>query len=93
MLGGNRAFEGHAVGLRDLVAVTVLDEVETLLFLERRLEILGAAEKPGLALLAHPALEHRLDEHRAVPLDQRLDLFLAGVGTEHFGCGKAGELQ
>ena len=87
------AFECHTVRLGELVAVAVLDEVKPFLFLQRCLQILRATEQSRLAFLAHAALEYRLDEDRAVTLDERLDLLFAGVWSQHFGRWKAGELQ
>jgi len=55
----------------DLVSVAMLDEIQPLLFLERRLEVLRATEKSCLAFLANTTLEHRLDEDRPVTLDRR----------------------
>src|SRR5207253_1116649 len=89
VLRGNRAFEGHAIRLGGLVAVPMLDEIEALFFLERGLEILGAPQQAGFALLADTSLEHRLHEYRAVTLDQCLDFLLAGVRAQHFRCGEA----
>src|SRR5260370_8915534 len=71
----------------------MLDEVEPLLLLERGLEILGPAQQACLALLAHSALEYGLDEHRAMALDQRFDLVLARVRTQHLGGREADELH
>ena len=93
VLGRHRGLEGHAVGLGDDVADPMLDEIEPLLLLQRGLEVGRAPEQAGLALLADAALEHRLDEHRAVAVDQALDLVFAGVGAENFRRRKARELQ
>ena len=62
VLGRHAGFEGHAIGLGRLVADAVLGEVQPLLFLERGLQVVRAAEQARLALLADAALEHRLDE-------------------------------
>jgi hypothetical protein len=51
------------------------------------LQILARREA-RLALLADAALEQRLDEYRAVAVDQRLDLLLARVRAEHLRVGK-----
>ncbi len=93
VLRRHRALEGDAVRLGRLIAVTVLDEVQPLLLLERGLQVARAAEEPGLALLADATLEQRLDEHRAVAIDQRLDLLLARVRAEHLRDGKAGKAE
>ena len=93
MLGRYRAFESDAVRLGELIAVSMLDEVEPLLLLERGLEILGPAQQASLTLLADPSLEYGLDEHRAMALDQRFDLVLARVRTQHLGSREADELQ
>ena len=84
MLGRHRGFERDPVGLGHGVADPMLDEVEPFLLLQRGLQIRRPAEQPGFAFLADAALEHRLDEDAAVAVDQRPDLFLAGVGAEHF---------
>jgi hypothetical protein len=93
VLRGHGAFERHAVGLGHLVAVAMLDEVEPLLFLQRRFQIRSPAEETGLALLADATFEDRLDEHRAVAVDQRFDFVFGGTRTEHLGGGKLDELQ
>jgi hypothetical protein len=71
----------------------VLDEVEALFLLERCLQVGGASDQAALALLADPALEDRLDEHRAAALDQGLDLVLARFGAEHLGRREVDEPQ
>ena len=71
---------------RDLyadVADRVFGEIQALLFGQRRLQVLGAADQAGLALLADAALEDRLDEDRAAAVDQVLDLVIAGFRSEH----------
>ncbi len=85
VLGRHARLEGHSIGLGAGVAVAVLDEIEPLLLLQRRLEIARLADQPGLALLADAALEHRLDEDQLVAVDQALDLVLRRAGPEHFG--------
>ena len=92
-LGRHRAFEGDAVGLGGEVAGAVLDEIEPLFLFQGGLEIGGAAEQAGLALLAHAALEDRLDEDRSVAADQRLDLVLARRRAEDLRRGMARELE
>jgi hypothetical protein len=84
VLGRDRGLERDAVRLGELVAVTVFDEVEALLLLERGLQVLRAAQQAGFALLADAALEHRFDEDLAMAVDQRLDRLFARVGTQHF---------
>ena len=93
MLGGHGALESHAIGLGGLIAVPVFGEVQALLFLQRGLQVARASDESGLALLANAALEQRLHEHGAMPIDHCLDLFFACIGAEHFGRGKAAELQ
>ena len=93
VLGRHGALEGHPVGLGHDGSDPVLDEVEPLLLLERRLQVGGPTEQPGLALLADAALEHRLDEDAAVAVDERPDLFLAGVGAEDLRGREPGELK
>ena len=83
---GTPASKVTPLRLGDLVAVAVLAEVQALLLGERGLQVGGAADQTGLALLAHAALEHRLDEHLPVLGDQRLDLRLACVGAEDLRC-------
>ena len=90
-LGRHRALEGDAVGLGGEVAGAVLDEIEPLFLFQGSLEIGGAAEQAGLALLAHAALEDRLDEDRSVAADQRLDLVLARRRAEDLRRGMARE--
>ena len=93
MLGRHCALEGDAVRLGELVAMAMLDEVKPLLFLERGLEILGPAQQACLTLLADPSLEYGLDEHRAMALDERLDLILARIRPKHLGSREADEPQ
>src|SRR5262249_34823603 len=93
VLGRHRALEGDPVGLGGDMADAVLDEIESLLLLERGSQILGAAEQPRLALLADAALEDRLHEDRAMAVDERLDLLLAGIGAEPLRSREPGELQ
>src|SRR6266540_4709075 len=93
MLGRHRTLESDAVRLGKLIAVAMLDEVEPLLLLERGLEVLGPTQQTCLALLADAPLEYGLDEHRAMALDQRLDVFFARVRPQHLGHRKADELQ
>jgi hypothetical protein len=45
----------------------------------------GFADQAGLAVLAHAAAKHRLDEDLAMALDQLLDLALGRIGAEHLG--------
>jgi hypothetical protein len=71
----------------------VLDEIEPLLLRESGLQVGGAAEEAGFALLADAALEHRLDEHAAVAVDERPDLFLTGIGAENLRGRESGELE
>jgi hypothetical protein len=71
----------------------VLHEVEPLLLLERGLQVGGPTKEPGLAFLADPTLEHRLDEHAAIAVDQCPDFVLAGIGAEHLRSWEPGELQ
>jgi hypothetical protein len=75
------------------VADRVLGEVEPFLFRQRGLQVLGAAEQAGLALLADTALEHGLDEDQPVLVDEGLDLFLAGPGPQDLGGGEAHEFE
>src|SRR5437870_2748787 len=75
------------------MAVTVLDEVEPLLLLERGLQVLGTAQQARLAFLADAPFEDGFDEHRAVALDERLDLLFARIRSQHLGRRKADELQ
>src|SRR4051794_24264980 len=85
--------ERDPVRLRHLVAMAMLDEVQTLLLGERAAQILGAPDQARLSLLADATLEYRLDEYRAVPIDQRLDLLFTGIRPEDFRARKAGELE
>ena len=93
MLGRHRALEGDAVRLGELVAMAMLDEVKPLLLLERGLEILGPAQQASLTLLADPSLEYGLDEHRAMALDEPLDLILARIRPQDLGSREADEPQ
>src|ERR1700730_4156810 len=93
VLGLHSAFKRDAIGFGNRVAYAVLDKIEPLLFFERGLQIRGAADEPGLPLLADAALENGFYKYRAVLLDEALDLFLAGVGAEYFGRRKSCELQ
>jgi hypothetical protein len=93
MLGRHRALESDAVRLGELVAMAMLDEVKPLLLLERGLEILGPAQQASLTLLADPSLEYGLDEHRAMALDEPLDLILARIRPQDLGSREADESQ
>src|SRR6476620_11541639 len=93
MLGRHRALESDAVRLGELVAMAMLDEVKPLLLLERGLEILGPAQQASLTLLADPSLEYGLDEHRAMALDEPLDLILARIRPQDLGSREADEPQ
>ena len=88
VLGGDAGLEGDPVRLGIGIAVAVLGEIEPLLLGERGLQVAGGADQPGLALLAHAAAEHRLDEDQPVPVDQRLDRVLARVRPQHLGPGE-----
>ena len=85
VLGRHPGLEGHAVRLGMGVAVPVLAEIEPLLLGQRLLQRPRLADQPGLALLADPAAEHRLDEDQPVPVDQVLDRILGSVRPEHLG--------
>ena len=76
VLGGNAGLEGDAVRLGRGIAVAVLGEIEPLLLGQRLVQRPRRADEPGLALLANPAPEHRLDEDQPMPVDQGLDLVL-----------------
>src|SRR5260370_1233309 len=93
MLGRHRALESDAVRLGELVAMAMLDEVKPLLLLERGLEILGPAQQASLTLLADPSLEYGLDEHRAMALDEPLDLILARIRPQDLGSRMEGRMR
>jgi len=84
VLGRHPAFEGDAVGLGHGVSVPMLREIETLLFRQRGFQIGRLADQAGFALLAHAALEQRLDEDELVPVEQILDLIFGRAWSEHF---------
>src|SRR5208282_990420 len=85
MLGRNTALEGHPVGLRDGVAVTMCDEIQTLLLLQCGLEVAGLADQAGLSLLADAALEQRFDKDQLVASNETLDVVFARGGSQHLG--------
>ncbi len=93
MLGWNGALEGDAFGFGHDVAVPVLGEIEALFLLQRRLQVLGAPDEAGLALLADAAAENRLDENFAALGDEVLDLLLASFRAEHSRGRKVHDLQ
>src|SRR6476619_2498939 len=93
VFGGHGRLERDAIRLGDLVPDAMLDEVETLLFSERGLEIRRASQEAGLAFLADAALEDGLYENRSVLRDERLDLFFAGIGRKHLRARKSREVQ
>ena len=87
---GKAGLLGRATDLK-----TALKEKERLYFVEHRVGHIVAkangvtfegavpAEQSGLAFLADATLEHRLDEHAAVAINQRPDVFFACIGAEH----------
>lgn len=83
--GGDAGLEGHAVGLRDDIAVVMGGEIQTLLFLQRRLEVTGLADQAGLSLLADAALEQWFDEDQLVTGNEILDVVFACIRSQHFG--------
>ena len=93
MLGRHAGFEGHPVGLGDVVAHAVLGEVQALLLLQRGAQIGRTSEQSGLPFLADAALEHRLDEYRPTLADERLDLVVGRRRTEDLGGGEPDELE
>ena len=65
MLGRNGALEGDAFGFGHGIAMAMLGKIEALLLLQRCLQVFGAPDQPGLALLANASAENRLDENLA----------------------------
>ena len=88
MLGRNTPLEGHAIGLRDGITVTMCGEIQALLLLQCRLEVSGLADQAGLSLLADAALEQWLDEDQLVASDETLDVVLTCVRSQHLGAWK-----
>ena len=82
------AFKGHAIGLGQGIAMTMLGEIEPFLLGQRGLEIACPADQAGLGLLAHAALEDGLDEDLPVAVYQRLDFVFRCARPENVGGGK-----